>query len=68
MRSLRLILASLLLLVLVTTLAFGQATLGIIAGTVADNSGAVVVGATISAYHSSQRETGGWPDHRNGNR
>jgi Carboxypeptidase regulatory-like domain/TonB-dependent Receptor Plug Domain len=54
MRSLRLILGSL-FLVLAATFAFGQATLGIVAGTVTDHSGAVVVGATISA----QRTEGG---------
>jgi hypothetical protein len=37
---------------------FGQATLGVISGTVTDSSGAVVVGATVS----TQRTGGG--DHR----
>jgi len=55
MRSLRLILGSI-SLVLAATLAFGQATLGIVAGTVTDNSGAVVVGATITAHRTEGGE------------
>src|SRR5215475_2561260 len=40
-----------------STLSLGQATLGVIAGSVSDSSGAVVVGATVSV----ERAEGGEP-------
>ncbi len=57
MRNLRFILGCIILALLGSLIAFAQTTLGIIAGTVTDSSGAVVVGATVTV----QRSEGGEP-------
>jgi outer membrane receptor protein involved in Fe transport len=57
MQRLRLLLGSILVMLTCASLAFSQATLGIISGTITDSSGAVVVGATVTA----RRTEGGEP-------
>jgi hypothetical protein len=57
MQRLRLLLGNILVMLTCASLAFSQATLGIISGTITDSSGAVVVGVTVTA----RRTEGGEP-------